>query len=241
MQFTDSHIHLQDYKLNNAQQIVTEMKNFGFVKIVCVSARPNEWNKVALLAEEYYDFIVPAFGLHPWYVTEVNENWEKELADYLQKFPNAWVGECGLDRLKAPSEDNQLLIFQKQIELAKKFNRPMNIHALRADELFNNLWQEMPKRFIMHSFGGSVEFMKQVLKFGGYISLSASVLKRKNYVDIIKNLPLEHLLLESDFPYLSNYNQIFDLTNTIAQIKKISQEDVVLSVYCNFEELCNDK
>ena len=241
MQFTDSHIHLQDYKLSNAQQIIAEMKHLGFTKVVCVSARPSDWNKVALLAEEYGDFIIPAFGLHPWYVAEADENWENQLIDYLQKFSNAWVGECGLDRLKAPSEDNQLLLFQKQIEIAKKFNRPINIHALRADEWINNLWQDMPKHFIIHSFGGSVEFMRQVLKFGGYISLSASVLKRKNYVDIITNLPLERLLLESDFPYLSSYDQIFNLANTVAQIKKTNQENVVLSVYRNFEELCNDK
>lgn len=236
MQFTDSHLHLQDYKTNNAQQIVADLQAKGFVKVVCVSSSPASWDKVAAIASAYPDLVIPAFGLHPWYLTQAPQNWPEVIRSYLLQFPQAWVGECGLDRLKAPSEEGQLEVFMTQVELAKELNRPMNIHALKADGWFSRLWPKLPPRFMLHSFGGSVEFLQAALKAGAMISLSASLLKHKNYAEVIKVTPLSRLLLESDGPFLSDYSAIPEFACQVAQIKGLDNADLITQVYANFKE-----
>ena len=63
MQFTDSHIHLQDYKEKNKQKIISDMKNLGFSKIICASSHPSDWSKIAQIALTNPDFVIPAFGV----------------------------------------------------------------------------------------------------------------------------------------------------------------------------------
>lgn len=241
MQFTDSHLHLQDYNTNNALQIIAELRSMGFVKFVCVSSKPADWPQIAALATTYPEMIIPAFGLHPWYIDEAPTDWLKTLKEYLLKFPTAQVGECGLDRLKAPTEDGQKDIFIQQIELAEELNRPLNIHSLKADGWLTDFLPQMPDLFMVHSFGGSVEFLHTLLKAGAFISLSASILKRKNATEIIKAVPQSKLLLESDGPYLSSYTDIPLLAQKIAEIKEVKYEDLVSAVYHNFEEFNHGK
>ena len=121
MQFIDSHIHLQDDKIRNAQQIIAEMKKLGFVKAVCVSSHEQDWEKVAKIADENPEFIIPAFGIHPWYISEISSEWQHKLENLIKKYPNAWIGECGLDRLKAQQWEGQEEVFTHQINLAKKY------------------------------------------------------------------------------------------------------------------------
>ena len=241
MQFIDSHLHLQDYKTNNAPQIIADLRAKGFVKIVCASSTPSDWNQVADLAARYPDMIIPAFGLHPWYVKGAPADWPDTIRQYLQKFPDAWVGECGLDRLKAPTEDGQAEAFSAQIELAQELSRPLNIHVLKADNWLRRFWPVMPPRFMLHSFGGSIEFLREALTRGAVISLSAAVLKRKNGIEIIRAVPSDRLLLESDAPYLSDYNDIPALAAEIAKIKNTAQAEIIKTVYHNFEEFCHGK
>lgn len=236
MQFTDSHLHLQDYKTNNAQQIVADLRRLGFVRVVCASSSASSWKEVASLAVKWPDLIIPAFGLHPWYLKAAPADWLDIVRSYLKEFPSAWVGECGLDRLKAPGEEGQLEVFKEQIKLAEEFNRPLNIHALKAAGWLTDLWPRMPERFMLHSFGGSIGFLRSALKAGARISLSASILKHKNYADVIREVPLSKLLLESDGPFLSDYKDIPEFARKIAELKKIDYAGLVECVYANFKE-----
>lgn len=241
MQFIDSHLHLQDYKTNNAPQIMAELKAKGFAKVVCASSTPSSWETVASFAEQYPDMVLPAFGVHPWYVNEAPENWEQKLYSYLKKFSSSWVGECGLDRLKAPSKEKQLDFFLAQIEIAEQLSRPLNVHAVKAENWFDGLWKRMPKRFMLHSFGGSLNFLHKALEAGAYISLSSAVFKRKNADEIIQSIPLSKLLLESDGPFLSDYGDIPELARQIAEIKQMDCLRLVTEVYNNFEEFNRGK
>ena len=200
MQFTDSHIHLQDYKEENEQKIINNMKSLGFSKIICASSHPDDWSKIAQIASLNPDFVVPAFGVHPWYVADTAVNWKDELNNYLAKFPNAIVGECGVDNLKAGNNELQEQTFTYHVDIAKSLKRPICIHALKANNQIEAALHKMPDKFMLHAFGGSIEFLQNILKHGGYISLCASARKQKNHVDIIKTTPKEKLLIES---YLS--------------------------------------
>lgn len=238
MYLTDSHIHLQDYKGKNAHQIVVDMQKSGFEKIICVSTKPKEWGDVANIADMENGFVVPAFGVHPWYVNDVSLGWEKELENYLQKYAFALVGECGLDMLKKQNYDEQEKVFEIQANLAKKYNRPMNIHLLKAEDKFCKLHQLLPKKFMIHAFGGSLPFLQKVVDWGGYVSLSYALVKRKNFAEIIQNMPISRLLFESDGPYMSEYEKIEFLAEEVAKIKKMAKNEVIEKVCKNFEEFC---
>lgn len=242
MQFTDSHIHLQDYKTKDAQQIISDLQAEGFYKIVCVSTSSNDWAKVAYYASLAKDFVVPAFGVHPWYLSSESTNFIDILINYLTKFPDSWVGECGLDKLKTSNNiTKQEEIFKIQIDIAKEFNRPLNIHLLKAEQEMVKFLSVMPKSFMFHSFSGSKEFLLLSLKKGAYISLSQSILRRKNHLEIISLIPLNRLLLESDAPFLSDYKDIPLMAQYIATVKRIDYVQLLLQVNQNFEEFCHGK
>lgn len=241
MQFTDSHLHLQDYKPNDAQQIIAGLRAAGFVRVVCAATSPADWDKVAAFVEAAPDLVVPAFGVHPWYLSAAPQGWQTALKTRLECFPAAWVGECGLDGLKAPSWDGQEEAFAAQLELAREFNRPLVVHALKAEDKLARFWRLLPPRFMLHSFGGSLPFLRSALSHGAYISLSPAVLRRKNYALIAAAVPAERLLLESDAPYLSDYRDIPDLAAALADIRRTSAAALITRVNQNFKEFCYGK
>ena len=167
MQFIDSHIHLQEYKTNDAQQIISDLQSNGFSKVVCASTSPKDWAKVADYASSSKDFIVPAFGLHPWYLSDYEHDFIEILTNYLTKFSNSWVGECGLDKLKTNNNlVDQENILKLQIDIAKSFNRPLSLHMLKAEQEMVKFLNDMPHNFMFHSFSGSKEFLLLSLKKG---------------------------------------------------------------------------
>ena len=120
MKFIDTHIHLQDYKLKSATQIIDEGVSAGVEKFVCVSATENDWDKVAALYESRPDRIIPAFGIHPWSAAMTTTGWEQRLAARLEIFPTALVGECGLDRYRDKNFSPQNQVFAKYFYLEEQ-------------------------------------------------------------------------------------------------------------------------
>jgi len=203
MKFIDTHIHLQDYKSSSAPQIIASAQECGVCGFVCVSAVEKDWDKVLNLAAEN-EKIVPALGLHPWHVRSASSGWRGQLEALLRQNPRAQVGETGLDRLKDSERRFQADAFQAHIELAEKYNRVLLVHAVKAAEWLPQFWPLLKKtRFVFHSFSGAKELIKPVVDNGGYISFSQSILKMKNAAEIVRSVPRERLLLETDGPYQS--------------------------------------
>jgi len=237
MQFIDTHIHLQDDKSNNATEIIRKALASGCRKMICVSAKEEDWEKIAGYTAEFPEIIVPAFAVHPWYVSELKDNWSEHLATMLQKYPHALIGECGLDGLK-PNIEKQKQVFAEHIVLSKKFGRPLIIHAVKAVSLMEEYWDKLPEKFVMHGYNGKAEFLQKIIKKGGYVGVGNGLLRHPQATELLSLIPPTKILFESDAPFQAEGSwQIKEIIEKVSCVLKMSSEQLSAQVYQNSLEL----
>lgn len=199
MQFIDTHIHLQDDKSNNATDIISRAQAEGCQKMICVCAAEDDWSKVAVLTERFPDMIIPAFGLHPWYVRDIKEGWPERLKERLEQFPEALIGECGLDGLK-PEPEKQQRIFAAHIALAKEMKRPLIVHAVKAVPLMESFWPQLTEKTVFHAVNGKAAFIERIIRHGCYAGIGAGLLRHPRAAELLRLIPREKMLFETDAP-----------------------------------------
>jgi len=202
----DAHNHLQDHRLDAIRDEVCEaLPQQGLVEAVVAGSDESDWPEVAELARRY-SWIKPSFGLHPWYVKQRGVAWKEQLATWVHAFPNAGVGEIGLDRwIKDPDVEAQVECFRWQLELAATLNRPASIHCLRAWGMMEEVLRSSPRPergFLLHSYGGPLEMVEGFVKLGAYFSLSPYFAheRKRAQLEVFRHVPLDRLLAETDAP-----------------------------------------
>lgn len=203
--WTDAHNHLQDTRLGESGAVVAEMRAVGSVGCVVNATSETDWQAVEDLATTHGDFISPAFGIHPWQAHTATDGWQARLELLLEKHPRASIGECGLDSwISGPSMDCQRPVFMDQLRLARKLDRPVTIHCLKAWGTLFDCFSETfpPARFLMHSFGGSFEIARRLIPLGAFFSFSGHFLhpRKAAILDVFRKLPPDRILLETDAP-----------------------------------------
>lgn len=202
--WTDSHNHLQDPRFGDAGPVIADMRAAGVSRCVVNATHEADWQKVEALALAYPDLIKPAFGIHPWKARSASDGWRERLACLLEKHPQASIGECGLDQWVAePPLEIQRPVFMAQLEIARAMGRPVTIHCLKAwGALLDALAETPPPRFLMHSFGGSIEIARRLLPLGAWFSFSGHFLhsRKAAVLEVFRKLPRERILLETDAP-----------------------------------------
>jgi len=202
----DMHLHLQDIKEAPIRGSILKLaQDFKTGQFVCNGTRPDDWPAVEECSREDRR-VVPFFGVHPWYADKLPENWDRTLESYLKRSPDAGIGEVGLDKARNIDFARQTEIFHRQLEIAGRLARPLSIHCVRAwSDLLSVLKRNLPPktRFMIHSFQGSQQMLRDFLSLGAYISFSWKSLQRdtEESIALMRNVPLNRLLLETDFPY----------------------------------------
>jgi TatD DNase family protein len=201
----DIHVHLQDPAFaGQTQQIIDDLRSVGSAKWVCNGSTPADWGTVARLAETCPE-VIPCFGVHPWYVHQAGEDWETKLREYLWLHPSA-VGECGIDRWIEPRDEAlQERIFRRHLQIAAELKRPIMVHCLRAWSWLMEILasaEELPERMLLHSYGGPVEMIEPLARYGAWFSFSGSIFepKRQKLRDALLAVPKDRLLIETDAP-----------------------------------------
>lgn len=226
----DSHNHLQNHRFDqHRDDLISEMRRVGISRCVVNGTTESDWPKVKRLAQDHPDLVIPSYGLHPWHLKQRSDHWLNTLADLLIESPNAAIGECGLDRwLRDHDIGLQLPIFQKHLDLAVQFDRPITIHCLKAWGPLLTLLKQgtvLPTRLLLHSYSGSLETAKELLKLGAHFSFSGYFLnsRKEKIQEIFRQLPPDRILVETDAPDMRppspNY-QLEDL-NHPANLKDI--------------------
>ena len=206
----DAHAHLQDMRLRSTHDAWVEAAARAQITGVCSCGTcPEDWQETAAVAQQPLPFIiVPGFGVHPWYVQGLQADWQEQFEHFFDQHPTAVVGEIGLDGIRdnIPAE-LQESVFRWQLEFAARIHRPVVLHGARAwGKLVEVLkpYVHLIPSFVAHSFGGSADILKELLKMGGYVSFAGTVCNA-NATKVrlaAKETPASHLLVETDAPDL---------------------------------------
>ena len=202
----DAHNHLQDERFTGRQDVlVAEARAVGVARMVVNGSCAEDWPAVAELARRHPGFVIPSFGLHPWYVPERKDDWREQLARWLE-FPGAVVGEIGLDRWKPDLPwDDQEEAFIFQLDEAAHRNVPASIHCLQAWGRLVELLEQFPRPargFVLHSYGGSAELIERLVPLGAYFSLPGYYAheRKAQQRETFRHVPADRLLIETDAP-----------------------------------------
>lgn len=203
--WTDAHNHLQDPRLGDPVPVIAALRLAGVSRCVVNATCEADWPAVEMLAHDQPDLVRPAFGIHPWQAHTAASGWQNRLEALLEKYPQSTVGECGIDSwITTPSMIIQLPVFLDQLRIARHFDRTVTVHCLKAwGALFDAFAAAPPPtRFLMHSYGGSIETARRLIPLGAYFSFSGHfLLPRKSAVlEVFRQLPHDRILLETDAP-----------------------------------------
>lgn len=197
----DSHCHLND--LTNFQIAWQEARQRGIRKYLIPGTHPQQWASVssAVLTNVYC-----AFGTHPWF-TKNAEAEAKSLLEQLHTSSAVAVGEIGLDyypsKQPRPEKALQLECFERQLEIAKTKDLPVIIHSVKAhQDVIRLLKSTGVEKGIIHAFSGTQELASQFLDCGMLLGIGPQLLRAKKLRKVVKELPRERVLLETDSPYM---------------------------------------
>lgn len=248
----DSHAHLDDEKFDNDREKIIEDLKRNNIEIVLNPGVNISSSKKAVSLSKKYNSIYAAVGFHPHDLEDMNEEKLDVIRELTTENKVIAIGEIGLDYYYDNSpREIQKKWFREQIRLAKEVNLPYIVHDRDAHEDTLRIMKEEAYEGmtgILHCFSGSVELAKEFIELGFYISLAGPVTFKnaKTPKRVAKEIPLEHLLIETDSPYLSpvpnrgkrNEPSLVRYTlEEIANIKDISYEEVAKITRDNFYKL----
>jgi TatD DNase family protein len=207
--FLDSHAHLADEAFaGDRDAVIARARDAGAAGIVCIGASIEQAHGSARIAETHPGFVAFTAGIHPHDAASFNP--VDDIAA-LERFLDAGavaVGECGLDyHYDTAPRDMQRRAFAMQIELAKRFARPLVVHTRDAEDDTAAMVREAGGEGVigvLHCFTGTPGLARTALDAGWYVSFSGIVTFR-NWLgdDTIRAIPADRILVESDAPYLA--------------------------------------
>lgn len=248
----DTHCHLNSEQLyKNHDEVKKDAENSG-VQLFIVPGFDLKTSKLAIELAEKYQNVYAAVGFHP---TEIKHYGDKEygwLENASRHNKVVAIGEIGYDfHWDTTTEEEQTLSLKRQIEIAKKVNKPLIIHSRDAiQKTFNTLKETNAFLLggVMHSYSGSVEMAKEFVKNGFYLGIGGPVtfLNAKDPKHVVKEIELKNIITETDSPYLSPHplrgkmnvpKNVLLVAEKIAQIKGITIQELEEKVLENVKTL----
>src|SRR3989339_931010 len=220
---THAHVNFNDFKSDSKEVIKRALDEN--IWMINVGAESKTSERAVKMAEEYKEGVYAAIGLHPSHLVEQDVEYKEneEIVKYKSK-PEEFdygfylnlaknkkvvgIGECGLDYYRTSDEsfkEKQKEVFIKHLELAKEANKPIIIHCRNAhDDLLKILHLAVkPPSGVMHFFTGTLEQAEKYIELGFYISFSGVITFTDAYNEVVRNIPSNRTLVETDAPYVS--------------------------------------
>jgi TatD DNase family protein len=261
MSYIDVHAHLEEKRFEKDLNKVIERAEKAGVKFVITSGVNPETNRKALELTRKYKILKASFGLYP-VDSIVAKVGDKLSDDYPRKIEGfdvdeeiKWIeknakdcvaiGEVGLDyQVAGDFKEEQKEVFEKVILLANKLKRPLIIHSRKAEADAIEMLEKAKVPVVMHCFNGKKSLINKGVELGFYFSVPPVITRLNHFEMLVAEVPLEQLLTETDAPYLSpvagERNEPMNVAITvkkIAEIKKISDEEVAETIFKNAKEV----
>jgi TatD DNase family protein len=207
--FLDSHAHLADPAFDaDRDGVIENARAAGAVGIVCIGESIAAGERAAALAGRHPEFVWFAAGVHPHDAAEFVEPRDGAAIRDLAMRGSVAIGECGLDyHYDHSPRVMQRRVFAAQLALARELDRPVVVHTREAEEDTRAMVVEAAAagvRGVLHCFTGTAGLAEAALSAGWYVSFSGIVtFKKWEGDDVIRLVPADRLLVESDSPYLA--------------------------------------
>lgn len=247
----DTHAHYDDRQFEEDRaELLGSMQEQGVGMIVDAGSDIASWDKIGQLTEQY-PFIYGAIGVHPDEVGELDEEKMQRMEKLLSGEKMVAVGEIGLDYYwDKENRDLQKMWFIRQLELARQLDLPVIIHSREAAADTMEIMKQHAKGLdgVIHCFSYSPEQAKEYVKMGFYLGIGGVVTFKnaKKLKEVVQEIPLEALVLETDSPYLApvphrgkrnNSQNLVYVAEEIAALKGVSYEEVVRQTTENAKKL----
>lgn len=251
---THTHLYLNTFDEDRKDVVNAAIKN-GIQQMLLPNIDNSSIDSMLNLCKDYPNNCFPMMGLHP---TSVKENYLEELSivdDWLKKEKFIAIGEAGIDLYWDKTFfEEQKITLKHQINLAKQYEIPLVIHSRDSfDEIYKIIKEHAAENLtgVFHCFTGNIDQAKKINKLGFLLGIGGVVTFKKSGLDeVVKNLDLESIILETDSPFLapapfrgkrneSAYVKL--IAQKIAQIKNITLEEVSKITTNNAQQLFNLK
>jgi TatD DNase family protein len=220
MFLTDCHVHLTDQSFqHDLENVINKANTVNITTLIAVAQDSKESLELLQLAKKYDKIIFPCIGLHPVQLVKLSINQRNEEIQLIQELINEncnqiiGIGECGLDYSRhIISETNaeidkssQREAFRAQLQLAKHYNLPVNVHSRNAGHYVIELLSEeklCEGSVLLHAFDGNIKYAKKAVSLGYFFSVPASIARDEQMKKLFAAIPVENLVLETDSPSL---------------------------------------
>lgn len=241
--FIDTHCHLFPEYYENLDEIISKIQDNKISKVIN-SGCDKISNKIVLEMLGKYSFMYGTIGIHP----ESADTYSSEDISFIESHLNdekvVAIGEIGLDYYwTKENKVKQKELFETQLALAEKYNKPVVIHSREATQDTIEILGKYKVKGVIHSFSGSYETACTYIKMGFLLGINGVLtFKNCNLKDVLENVDLGNIILETDSPYLTpvpfrgqknDSSHIIDIAKFICELKNISMDELSLVTNAN--------
>lgn len=235
--FTDTHCHLYDEYYEEGIDSIFEKMEQSKINRVINNGCDGTSNKEVVELVGKYSWMYGAIGIHP----ESADTYTKEDLKYVEEHINdpkiVAIGEIGLDYYwTKETRDKQKELFEYQLALAERVNKPVIIHSREATQDTIDILKKYKVTGVIHSFSGSYETACIYIKMGFLLGINGVItFKNCNLKDVVEKLDLGNIILETDSPYLTpvpyrgkrnDPSHIWEIAEYISNLKGVSVEEL---------------
>lgn len=224
----DTHCHIYYSEVENAEEIIKECKKNNIYLIL--NGIDKKSNLEILELSKKYDNVYAALGYDHSVVNEITNDDLKLLENQIQNEKVVAIGEIGLDYyLIKDNKEKQKQLFIKELDLAEKYNLPVIVHSRDAVQDVYDILKTKNLKGSIHCYSGSTQMAQEFIKIGFYIGIDGPITFKNNKKqrEMVKNIDINHILVETDSPYLSpepNRGKVNTSLNLIYILKQIALE-----------------
>lgn len=240
--FIDTHCHLDSCK-NPSDCVKRALDNN--VNIIVTQGTNLDNNMQALELSKTFPAVKAALGLYPIEALGMSDEQIDHILKFIRTNANKIVaiGEVGLDyKEDTINQDRQRKVFAKIIDLALEIDKPLIIHSRKAEaDVIKMLEEAGVKKVQMHCFCGNMKLVQKIADNGWFISIPTNIKHMLHFQEVVKRIPIERLLCETDAPYLhpdkesnNEPKNVIESYKKIAEIKGISLKEVEKIIEKNY-------